>query len=364
MRLLIVDDEPSILELLGVALRALGSYKVKTATSARQALEMIADKPREFDAFLLDIQMPGMDGIELCSEIRRNQHYRSAPILMLTAMSQMSYVEKAFEAGATDYVTKPFNFDDLKSRLNTARKQKYSKAATNSAEATPSMMRSVFNNDHQDYSEELDFSKVERFIGSTEFENYVRQMTLAKAPHICAFAVRVANGANIAASAASMDFYNLFHRVASAISAGTSAAGSLLAYRGNGLFICAEHGMRRTDTTKLEADIAAEMARIGGNTEVAQIAVGLHVDMETFDAQAGKRLIDAAIARAEARTPAVVQTRTPEPPRAAPVAETLPEMPRVVPVRYEQRAERPAAPRQRPDRRAYEQMLLDSLRNV
>jgi CheY-like chemotaxis protein len=70
MRLLIVDDEPSILELLGVALKALGTYKVKTATSAKQALQMIEGKPREFDAFLLDIQMPEMNGIDLCAEIR------------------------------------------------------------------------------------------------------------------------------------------------------------------------------------------------------------------------------------------------------------------------------------------------------
>ncbi|WP_375690969.1 PleD family two-component system response regulator [Pseudooceanicola sp. LIPI14-2-Ac024] len=264
MRLLIVDDEPSILELLGVALKALGTYKVKTATSAKQALQMIEGKPREFDAFLLDIQMPEMNGIDLCAEIRSNELYKNAPILMLTAMSQMSYVEKAFEAGATDYVTKPFNFEDLKQRLNTARKLKYSKAS-GEGDDNPSMVRSVLYHENTDFEHELDFSKVERFIGKAEFENYVRQMSLSKAPQTCAFALRVANGAEINAQTSSMDFYKTLQRVAQELVTGTHSAGSLLSYMGSGVFICAEHGNRLTDTDKLERTITAALAKASFN---------------------------------------------------------------------------------------------------
>ena len=360
MRLLIVDDEPSILELLGVALKALGTYKVKTATSAKQALQMI-------DAFLLDIQMPEMNGIDLCAEIRRNELYKNAPILMLTAMSQMSYVEKAFEAGATDYVTKPFNFEDLKQRLNTARKLKYSKASVGEAEDNPSMMRSVLYHESQDYASELDFSKVERFIGKAEFENYVRQMSLSKASQTCAFALRVGNGAEINVQTSSMDFFKTMMKVAQELVYGTQSAGSLLTYVGSGVFVCAEHGNRLTDTEKLERAIATALSTATFTGPCPEIAVGEHAEMETFDPGSGPKLIEDAIERAMQRDVFTVGPSTQSNVThisSAPVARPQ--------SGYVQRPQRPAQSSQssgsspskaRPDRQAYEKMLLDSLRN-
>ena len=367
MRLLIVDDEPSILELLGVALKALGTYKVKTATSAKQALQMIEGKPREFDAFLLDIQMPEMTGIDLCAEIRRNELYKNAPILMLTAMSQMSYVEKAFEAGATDYVTKPFNFEDLKQRLNTARKLKYSKASVGEAEDNPSMMRSVLYHESQDYASELDFSKVERFIGKAEFENYVRQMSLSKASQTCAFALRVGNGAEINVQTSSMDFFKTMMKVAQELVYGTQSAGSLLTYVGSGVFVCAEHGNRLTDTEKLERAIATALSPATFTGPCPEIAIGEHAEMETFDPGSGPKLIEDAIERAMQRDVFTVGPSTQSNVThisSAPVARPQ--------SGYVQRPQRPAQSSQssgsspskaRPDRQAYEKMLLDSLRN-
>ena len=362
MRLLIVDDEPSILELLGVALKALGTYKVKTATSAKQALKLLQDRPKDFDAFLLDIQMPEMNGIDLCAEIRAMDVYKNAPIMMLTAMSQMSYVEKAFEAGATDYVTKPFNFEDLKQRLNTARKMKYSKAAGTEGEDTPSMMRSVLYSGNHDYAAELDFTKVARFIGKGEFENYVRQMSLSKAAHTRAFALRVANGAEINRAASSMDFHKTFLKVAEALVRGTETTGSLLSYFGNGFFLCAEHGSRLSDTDRLERNVAGELARHSFNGPAPTIAVGAHAILESFDETSGPRLLENAIAESRAREAFVVR-RAPRP-----TAEFAP-MPRTQQVQ----ARRPVVPdaasaamasaKKRPDRHAYEKMLLDSLRN-
>lgn len=359
MRLLIVDDEPSILELLGVALKALGTYKVKTATSAKQALQMIEGKPREFDAFLLDIQMPEMNGIDLCAELRRNDAYKNAPILMLTAMSQMSYVEKAFEAGATDYVTKPFNFEDLKQRLNAARKLKYSKAAE--GDDDPSLVRSVLYHENQDYAAELDFSKVERFIGKSEFENYVRQMSLSKASQTCAFALRVDNGEAINAQTSSMDFFKSMQKVAQELVNGTTSAGSLLTYVGGGVFLCAEHGNRLTDTDKLERAIAAALSRMNFPGPVPAVAVGEHAEMEAFDPGSGPKLIQDAIEFARARAPFTTASSKPAPAPEQTVPPVAPSNSSYMP-----RPGRPAAPQSskaRPDRQAYEKMLLESLRN-
>ncbi len=120
MRILIVDDEPSILELLKTFLESADSHEVTTASSGVEALEIIHAAKMDFDCLLLDIQMPEMNGVELCETVRALPDYQRVPILMLTAMSQKTYIDKAFAVGATDYVIKPFDFMELRGRLMSA----------------------------------------------------------------------------------------------------------------------------------------------------------------------------------------------------------------------------------------------------
>lgn len=122
MRILAIDDDESILTLLDHALRLSGGHDVTLALSAKAALAFIDSDDMEFDCFLIDIQMPEMDGIRLTQVIRENPGYRRHPILMLTAMNEKSYLDRAFRAGATDYVSKPFDFRDLQARLFAAQK--------------------------------------------------------------------------------------------------------------------------------------------------------------------------------------------------------------------------------------------------
>ncbi len=117
MRILAVDDESSILELLSKILASFGYSEVVTAANGQDALDKIASDPGVFDCLLLDIQMPIMNGVTLCEKVRDLPEYRYVPIIMLTAMKEKKYFDAAFEAGATDYVTKPFDFDDLQQRL-------------------------------------------------------------------------------------------------------------------------------------------------------------------------------------------------------------------------------------------------------
>jgi DNA-binding response OmpR family regulator len=117
---LVVDDDKDVLDLLSVALSAMRSYVVVPAETARIALREIAAAPRPFDVVILDIQMPGMGGIELLSEIRRRPDYSLTPVLMLTAMSDRHHAEASYRAGAQDYITKPFDYEDLFHRIEEA----------------------------------------------------------------------------------------------------------------------------------------------------------------------------------------------------------------------------------------------------
>jgi len=115
-RILIVDD---IVENIQVAMSTLkdDGYEFSFAKSGMQALEVI--QKNDFDLILLDIMMPGLDGFYVCRELKNNVNTRDIPIIFLTAKADIESIEKAFEVGGIDYITKPFQASELKARVRT-----------------------------------------------------------------------------------------------------------------------------------------------------------------------------------------------------------------------------------------------------
>jgi CheY-like chemotaxis protein len=120
MKILAVDDDEFILETLSMLVIKAGYAEIETATSAGAALERITSSSESFQCILLDIQMPVMDGIEFCDLLRRLPDYADCPIIMITAMTDKLYIAQAYEAGATDYIIKPFDVNALSARLAAA----------------------------------------------------------------------------------------------------------------------------------------------------------------------------------------------------------------------------------------------------
>ena len=120
MRILAVDDDPVVLDLLGVALENNGFDDITFAASAEDALELIEVADVPYDIFLLDVMLPGTNGIEVCRSLRRRRRYRATPVLMITGSRARDMVARAFEAGATDFVSKPFDPQELVTRINLA----------------------------------------------------------------------------------------------------------------------------------------------------------------------------------------------------------------------------------------------------
>ncbi len=114
-RILIVDDHPTNLQVLGAALRSAGRYAVSFAESGGSALVLIERHPP--DLILLDINMPGMDGFEVCRQLKENPRYQEIPILFLTAEGGRDKVMKGFAVGGADYITKPFDTEVLQARV-------------------------------------------------------------------------------------------------------------------------------------------------------------------------------------------------------------------------------------------------------
>jgi len=111
-RVLIVEDDSNIVELLTIHLRDLGC-EVVAATSGNQGLLAAGDT--KFDLIILDLMLPGLNGMEVCRKIR--QHDRHTPILMLTARSEEIDKVIGLETGADDYMTKPFSVREFIARV-------------------------------------------------------------------------------------------------------------------------------------------------------------------------------------------------------------------------------------------------------
>lgn len=121
LKILVVDDDPHILELVHIQLVQAG-YAVQKAQNGEEALGMIEEE--EPDLAIVDVMMPGMDGYTLTRKIRSNYEI---PVLLLTAKGELEDKEKGFLAGSDDYVVKPFEPKELQFRVN-AILRRYDKA--------------------------------------------------------------------------------------------------------------------------------------------------------------------------------------------------------------------------------------------
>jgi two-component system, sensor histidine kinase and response regulator len=114
--ILIVDDNPQNLQVLGNLLQK-EKYRIEFALNGEATLEWLRNK--KFDLILLDINMPGMNGFEVCKRIRSDRKLNDVPIIFLSAESERESILKGFEVGAQDFVIKPFDSRELLARVKT-----------------------------------------------------------------------------------------------------------------------------------------------------------------------------------------------------------------------------------------------------
>jgi len=118
-KVLVVDDEKDFVEMLSLRLKEVGE-KVTPAYSGKECLETLEN--REIDVVILDIKMPGMDGIETLREI--NKRFPLVEVIMLTGHGTIETAVEGMKLGAFDYLLKPADFDDLIAKLGGAKKRK------------------------------------------------------------------------------------------------------------------------------------------------------------------------------------------------------------------------------------------------
>ncbi len=119
IKVLIVDDEKDFVEIFSLRLETQGE-KVFTAFSGKEALKVLEQKP--IDVVILDIRMPGMDGIDTLKEIKKR--YPNVEVILLTGHGSTETAVDGMKLGAFDYLMKPADFEDIKIKLENARKRK------------------------------------------------------------------------------------------------------------------------------------------------------------------------------------------------------------------------------------------------
>lgn len=114
VRILVVEDEMPIAMMMVHILHIKGC-EVETASSGEKALSLA--QSGNFDLITLDINLPGMNGFEICRRLKLLPQYRATPVVFVSGRMEPEYRQRAFQLGAADYILKPFNVDDFLTRI-------------------------------------------------------------------------------------------------------------------------------------------------------------------------------------------------------------------------------------------------------
>ncbi|QBX99388.1 response regulator [Rhodophyticola sp. CCM32] len=306
MKILAVDDDESILELLPIIAAQAGFDDLTTVTSGEDALDILTDdKGTLFDCLLFDIKMPGLDGIELCARVRKIPAYRRTPILMLTVLTDMKYVDEAFKAGATDYASKPFDVIELGARLRIAQElamiRKGPIMAVSPEGETPSapLLTQRF-----DLSDEIEIEGIDDLVDYTALGNYLTQLSRAGLASTQVVAVKIDRIEGIYAKASQDEFIYALTEVAEAISEIFEPNGYIMAYAGNGVFVIISNRATLLPSIELEAEIQSQLD--DRNTEYdngepldLEVSMGRPIRPNASKTQRVRKTFERAISRAE-----------------------------------------------------------------
>lgn len=286
MKILAVDDDPLALAVLRAALNAGGYTEMTLAEGAADALQIIETIDFSFDCFLLDIMMPEIDGVELCTRIRAMEGHLNTPIVMITALKDQVSIDRAYRAGATDFVTKPFNGLELGARIRAADILSAQVNHHKQFETIALQWRAQL--DQLNALALEDSFVLQGFDGAVD--TLAQENILMKSPDAgfsgSLMAVRICNVAAVFENLSVTEFRAFITDSGAVFAKAIGLRGALIAYEGNGHFLA----MAPRPITKVKADyIIAEMtpvvaasATASGFSGVAQILGG---DPKPFNTQ-------------------------------------------------------------------------------
>lgn len=308
MKILAVDDSPFVRELLPKLLSKTEFSPIRVADGAESTLVLLSLDEEKFDCFILDIEMPGMDGIELCSRIRNLSRYSQTPIIMLTARTDADTIERAFAAGANDYILKNSDAKEFINRIRVAKRltqREHAMTLSCSAQDTKLSTKNSRKGEHLfDLSEDLLIGGNTSIISSFSLGNYLSQLPREELDDTKVFCVQIEEIKSLYRETSTPDFARLIETVADGIAISVNSTRLLMAYSGHGSYICVARGITLPSSTNLKFDIERHLLLTASETrvdalELAQVNVGTPVVPYAKRAQRVRRSFDRAMARAQ-----------------------------------------------------------------
>ena len=232
--ILVVDDDPDAFMLLSMALEAAGGFRATVAESAKEALQAMYQAEEPFGGVFLDIQMPETTGVELCSMIRSIPGYDEVPIIMVTGMTDPHFVQDAYAAGATDFIAKPFDVEDVRARFSHAKEKQPDRvhclddiaARVSRSQETVSALQDA-----------IILNGVERLVSRDAFHAYLLQSKSRLKIPIYVRAMKIEEVLRIFSEVPRGDFTEILMKVGKMVSGLTKDSGDTLTYFGNGIFV-------------------------------------------------------------------------------------------------------------------------------
>lgn len=260
MKILIVDDEPLFLELVVKYLNALGYEDTHAVTSASEALKGLDDGTGPFDCFLLDIRMPGMDGVDLCANIRARPDYAATPILMITAMTEKTYVDQAFRAGANDYVTKPIDRNEIAARMGMVRSLVAERARAGHLRRQLDGLAPQAGHALR-FEDPILLEDAGGAIALSSMENYLLRLGNLRLFGSTGRGFHVENAALVFSQTDGLEFADILSEVAIAIQDHLGDGKALLTYAGQGDFCAVQSRIGQPDDSELDILINDSISR-------------------------------------------------------------------------------------------------------
>ena len=240
MNILAVDDDELQLALLSATLADQGFTRPVTATSAQKALDVIKTSLAPFGMFLLDVRMPGMDGIQLCQRIRTIGAYKEVPVIMITALTDRAQMDRAFAAGASDYVTKPFDKLELITRIRLAHQAARSrKDVERQRQELSNLHREIYDSVGATPEAPVTIHGVPNVVDYLVLSNLMLELSFTRTMTANAFAVKIRNFDRLFLESALPEVYELLTSIAKSLSERLTGHGYYVAYAGSGFFVCA-----------------------------------------------------------------------------------------------------------------------------
>ncbi|MFZ3581666.1 response regulator [Loktanella sp. DJP18] len=307
MKILAVDNDPFVLDFLSEMAAKADFPEISTAASGEVVLDMLRNENISFDCLLLDISLPGMDGIELCSLARKIPAYSKIPIIILNARTERDFINRAFGAGATDYVKKPLDITVFQACLRMAKKL-WTTLNETAAHATGIDGGELPNADEHSFalSHEISIHGIKYLIRYMALANYMNQ--IPEGDMVCSqvVGIKIDTIERIYTRASEEEFLYILTQTADAISNTFRRYDYMMAYTGSGVFIVVA-GKENLETSveledKIQNLLDGKVFEYGnGESLTISISVGNPVRLSKSRTQRVRNTFDRAIVRTESR---------------------------------------------------------------